>query len=308
MFRMLPVICLASLTLCSLIRFCNNTDYLWLEFFSQFSFQYALVSLLLSVLCFRKKQAAFGVLAGLLFVFNINAVIDFNKQTHAADHTGTAFKIYSANIYKNNLELSKLNAEIRKNDPDIVLLLEVTPEHIEQLRPIMLSYPYRVENIFEGVLGFVFLSRFPVHDYHITKLSEYGNSLLEAMMYIDRNPVMFYGLHAQRPDRGDFSERKSQLFEPAMKIKEQPLPAIVAGDFNMTPHSPVFRKFMRIAGLKDSRDGFGWQPSWPTFFLPFWITIDHVLVTSDFQVVRRNLGSYVGSDHYPVITELSLAL
>lgn len=299
-------ITLSGLSLISLMRYIDSADYWIVDIASQFPFQYAMASLIISAFCLRKKLKLFCLSAVLLFIFNISPIINLEKSIHAAGHADSAFKVYSANIYKDNAELSNLYHEIQKNDPEIVLLLEVTPKHSEQLRPIVQAYPYRVEKISDGALGFVFLSKFPVHNYHITKLSEYGNSLLEAVLEINQKSVMFYGMHAQRPDKAGFDERKRQFFGPALQIREQSLPAIVAGDFNTTPYSPVFRKFASIAGLKDSREGFGWQPSWPTFFPPLWIPIDHVLVTHDIQVRKRTTGSYIGSDHYPVITELSL--
>lgn len=306
MHKKLLFICIALLALCSLAAITDNTDYWIVDMLSHFPAQYALASLFMMVVFIWNKHVPFAAAAGFLLLINAGTVIDLDESINAAGHGSTTFKIYSANIHKDNRELSELNREIEKIDPDIILLLEVTPEHIEQLRPIVLTYPYRIENIFEGVLGFAFFSKFPVNDHRITKLSKYGNSLLEAMLEINQKPVMFYGLHAQRPDRGSFNKRKRQFFEPARRIREQLLPAIVAGDFNATPYSPVFKKFISIAGLKDSREEFGWQPSWPTFFPPLWLPIDHILVSRDFQVLQRTTGSYIESDHYPVIAELSM--
>ena len=242
-----------------------------------------------------------------MFVFNISAIMDFGESIHAAGQASKSFKVYSANIHKDNRELLKLNLEIQKVDPEIVLLLEVDLEQDEQLRSIMQNYPYRIKNVSFESLGFVFLSKFPVHSHNVTKLSEFGNSLLEAILEINQTPVKFYGIHAQRPRLGNYLERKNQFLQLARQIKEQSLPVIVAGDFNATPYSPVFRELVNNTGLKDSREGFGWQPSWPTFFPPLWIPIDHVLVTPDIQVRKRTTGSYIGSDHYPVIAELSFS-
>jgi len=290
----------------SLVRCFDAADSWIIDIVSQFPFQYGLASLVLFVLSFRKKLYVFSVIAGILCVFNMSAVVDIEKPSHAAGNVRDAFSVYSANIHKNNMDLSTLRKEIQRISPDIVLLLEVTPKQKDQLLPIMVAYEHHIENIVDDRLGFVFLSRFPMYGYHVTKLSKYGNSLLEVRLSYRQKPVIFYGMHAQRPDRADFTERKMQFFGPARQIKGQSLPAIVAGDFNATPYSPVFREFVQIAGLKDSREGFGWQPSWPTFFPPLWIPIDHILVTPDFQVVKRTTGSYIGSDHYPVIAELSM--
>lgn len=247
--------------------------------------------------------------AAFLFVFNMSAVIDLGETINASEHAGTPFKVYSANLHIDNTDLSSLNREILRIEPEILLLLEVTPEHFKQIRRLMQIYPYRIEEraLGELELGFVFLSKFPIRNSQVTKLSEVCNFVLEAVLEIDQKPVVFYGVHAQRPGGKHFIERKDQFFRLARRISEQSLPVIAAGDFNATPYSPIFKEVVRISGLKDSMEGFGWQPSWPTFFPPLWIPIDHVLVTPDINVRTRATGSYIGSDHYPVITELSLS-
>ena len=60
--------------LLSFVRFIDSTEYLILDIFSQFPFQYALGSLVLTACFFRKKLFACSMLAGLLFIFNISAV------------------------------------------------------------------------------------------------------------------------------------------------------------------------------------------------------------------------------------------
>jgi len=249
-----------------------------------------------------------AALAGLLFFFNISATVNFGGTIHAAEHAGIPFKIYSANLHKDNDDLTKLNSEIKGIDPDILLLLEVTPVHFNQLQSLIQIYPYHTEKrSFGGPdIGFVFLSKFPILDSSVTQLSAVCNFVLEARIEINEKPVIFYGVHARRPDLGNYIERKNQFLWLARHIKNQSLPVIVAGDFNATPYSPIFRELVDTTGLNDSREGFGWLPSWPTYFPPLWIPIDHVLLTPGIQVLKRTTGSYIGSDHYPVITELSL--
>ena len=299
--------CLLSLSLLSLIRYFNDSNFL-LDIMSHFSFQYAVLSLVFLSFCLWKKKNSLAVLAGALFIFQVIAIVDVGRSIHAAGDFGTPFKVYSANLHISNDDLSKLNLEHLATDPDILLLLEVTPVHFEQLQSVIKTYPYRKEirSLGKFEIGFVLLSKFPMLINSVTKLSERCNFVLEAMIDINKEPVMFYAVHAQRPGLGNHSERKNQFHWLARQIKEQSLPVIVAGDFNATPYSPIFRELVKITGLKDSREGFGWQPSWPTYFPPLWIPIDHVLVTPDIQVRKRKTGSYIGSDHYPVIVELSI--
>ncbi|GBD96589.1 MAG TPA: hypothetical protein ENG83_11205 [Nitrospirae bacterium] len=308
-YNKLLLFCLISLYLLSFVRYLDNIDYWIIDILSHFPLQYALISLVLMSVCLWKKALLPAVLSGFLVVFNISAIIDSGGSIQAAGQSGTAFRIYSANIQRFNKDLSRLSHEIEKINPEIVLLIEVTPEHMKQLKPVIRKFPYHIEFTPVGTLriGVVFLSKFPVLNYQTRQMSDVGNVLVEAILDINQKKIAFYALHYRNPTyAAEFSIRKEQFLWLAEEIAEKPMPVIVAGDFNATPYSPIFRKLLKISGLKDSTDGFGWQPSWPTYFPPLWIPIDHILVSPEIQVHKRATGSYIGSDHYPVFAELSI--
>ena len=84
-------------------------------------------------------------------------------------------------------------------------------------------------------------------------------------------------------------------------------PLLIVGDLNTTSFAPVFGELTEQLNLKDSRQGFGLQPSWPaTSVSPLMITLDHVLVSPEIQVINRKTGNHVGSDHLPVYVEIAL--
>ncbi|MEE8238524.1 MAG: endonuclease/exonuclease/phosphatase family protein, partial [Nitrososphaerales archaeon] len=96
------------------------------------------------------------------------------------------------------------------------------------------------------------------------------------------------------------------ITEVSKSVSDQEDPILLLGDLNITPWSPIFKDFLRSTGLRDSREGFGLQPSWPTWFPPAWIPIDHVLVSSNVTVYDRKIERDIGSDHYPVIVDFSV--
>ena len=81
---------------------------------------------------------------------------------------------------------------------------------------------------------------------------------------------------------------------------------IIAGDFNVTPYSPVLVNWLERTTLTDARRGRGFGMSWPTSVPVLGIPIDHVFVSEDFLVDAHYYGPAFGSDHYPVLTRLSL--
>jgi endonuclease/exonuclease/phosphatase (EEP) superfamily protein YafD len=92
----------------------------------------------------------------------------------------------------------------------------------------------------------------------------------------------------------------------AAPIGRTPGSRIVIGDMNTTDGSPLFSDFVLATGLRDSRLGFGRQPSWPTFS-PYRIALEHAFVSDDLAVVARRLGPSIGSDHLPLIIDLAPA-
>lgn len=308
-YRSFLFVSLLGLSLLSFICYIDNIDYWIIDILSHFPLQYAMLASVILLIGLWRKAVPIAVLAGMLLVFNLSVFIGSGRTVQASfPAAARTFKVYSANLNVSNDDLSGLKKELWKLDPEMVLLLEVTPQHIDQIQPVIQKYPYRIEKSFFGKreIGFVFLSKFPILSNRIERLSDICNFLLKAKVEIDHEPVMFYGIHARRPDIRGFAERRDQFLRLAADLKEQRLPVIVAGDFNSTPFAPIFRQMIAISGIRDSGVYFGWQPSWPTFFPPFWLSIDHVLVSSKIQVNKRYNGFFIGSDHFPVIAELSI--
>jgi endonuclease/exonuclease/phosphatase (EEP) superfamily protein YafD len=82
---------------------------------------------------------------------------------------------------------------------------------------------------------------------------------------------------------------------------------IAGGDFNITPWSPNWREFQKHSGLLEARKGMALAPSWP-HWLPVKarIPIDHILVSPDVNVLGVGIGEATGSDHAPIVADLSL--
>ena len=78
--------------------------------------------------------------------------------------------------------------------------------------------------------------------------------------------------------------------------------AIVVGDFNLTPYSPHFKRFVNEARLLPARCCVLHRATWPVVLGDAWfgIPIDHSFVASGVQVVSRTVGPHLGSDHLPV--------
>jgi len=73
---------------------------------------------------------------------------------------------------------------------------------------------------------------------------------------------------------------------------------IVVGDFNVSPWSYYYKRFVNEIGLKNVDSVWNILFTWRLFILPiFWSNIDHVLVDDLSEIVHLEQFGIRGSDH-----------
>jgi endonuclease/exonuclease/phosphatase (EEP) superfamily protein YafD len=212
-------------------------------------------------------------------------------------------RLLMANVLAENTRYADVERLIRREQPDIVGLVEVTPEWLAGLAAIRAEYPYRVEAP-DGVTGLALWFRAPptVIDPPVRPLPK-ASPLIHAEFTSAGRPRHLWLVH---PDMPFTRKDRPEIPAVAALIGRTPGSRIVIGDMNTTEGSPWFAGFLRTTGLRDSRLGFGRQPSWPTD-LPYRITLEHAFLSNDLAVVARRLGPMIGSDHFPLILDLAPA-
>ena len=84
-------------------------------------------------------------------------------------------------------------------------------------------------------------------------------------------------------------------------------PAIVASDFNSTPFGAGYNGFADRSGLRDANPRLLRPGTWPANFPAYLrVSIDHVFVSDDIEVLSHRIGPNLSGDHRPVIAELSI--
>ncbi len=65
---------------------------------------------------------------------------------------------------------------------------------------------------------------------------------------------------------------------------------------------------MKTADLRDAQRGHGYLPTWapPPYSRWIGVPIDHTLISEGIETQRRRVGPWLGSDHWPVHTRLTL--
>jgi endonuclease/exonuclease/phosphatase (EEP) superfamily protein YafD len=79
---------------------------------------------------------------------------------------------------------------------------------------------------------------------------------------------------------------------------------LIAGDFNLTPESIIYRR--QFGHLQNAFSMAGWGWGGTKFTRHHSVRIDHILANACWRVVRCEVCPDVGSDHRPVMAEFDL--
>jgi endonuclease/exonuclease/phosphatase (EEP) superfamily protein YafD len=279
------------------------------ELAAQFNVQYVVVdALLAAALAVLRKRVSAALLAGCaaLSAWPVLPYVALASKPALAAPAGPAIKVLSANVFYRNRSATRLLEIIRRESPDVVLLVEYTPLWAAQVDELRAAYPYRLEGAGADPYGFALFSRYELESAKAFDLGD--TSAVDARVLTPRGAVTLLGVHLRSPmTPSREAMRNRQLDELATRVARVTGPLVVIGDFNVTPYSPYFADWLAQTGLTDTRRGRTLSPSWPTMLPIVSIPIDHCAVSRDVTIVaHRGLPAF-GSDHYPILAELALA-
>ncbi len=213
-------------------------------------------------------------------------------------------RVLSANVLAVNDRHDLLFDLIRREDPDLVGLIEFTSKWQAAMRAFRNDYPYRYEHpaYYDGLALY---SKRPLVDARLLRPDPQGQPAISAQLEFSGRVLTVWVVHPESPIRR-LGHRRGfpELDALAANIGDQPGSRLVFGDLNSSEGSPHFADFLARTGLRDSRLGFGSQPSWPDGS-PYRVTIDHAFLSDDLAVADRRLGPSIGSDHLPFILDIA---
>ncbi|MBM0103946.1 endonuclease/exonuclease/phosphatase family protein [Steroidobacter sp. S1-65] len=280
-----------------------------LDLFAHFRVQYAALFAVLAVITLLLRHYVHASAALLGFAISVVPLFPYVSDQPVSAAIATpreeTFRLVSFNVWFRNPDLVPTAQYIEQSQADAVVLLELTPPQAEQLAPLLPSYPYY--HIEPSRMGAAVFTKWPVLEAESVPLAPGGAVAAKLKLDWRGAPVTVLGVHLNWPLGPRNSEfRNQELNELVRFSKAQPGPLIVAGDFNLTPWSGYFSKALEQSGLHDAARGFGLARSWPAQFAPAGIRIDHCLLSPQWRSVSTRVGPFLGSDHLPIVADLTL--
>jgi endonuclease/exonuclease/phosphatase (EEP) superfamily protein YafD len=275
---------------------------------THFRVQYVVIDALLAVALAAQRKLVFSALLTACAALSAWVALPYVALTSnpAAAPAGPTIKLLSANVLYRNHSSKRLLEIVRRESPDVVVLIEYTPEWAQMVDELRAAYPHRVEGPGSGAFGIALFSRFELESATPFDLGDVSE--IEARLLTPRGALTLFAVHLRSPTtpwRGALRNR--QLDGLAQRVERVVGPVAVIGDFNLTPYSPYFSDWLARTRLTDTRRGRTLSPSWPTWLPIAAIPIDHCAVSGDVTIVAHRSLPAFGSDHYPIVAELELA-
>lgn len=225
----------------------------------------------------------------------------------------TSFKVMSYNVWYHNRQAAEAARLIRQEQPDILLLQELTPAMLQALTTQLADlYPdSQLYSAYEPEALQGIISRFPLTPVELAYAKGRTQKVIAATPV---GPVAVWNIHTNTPFR--WSRQYQQISSLVEDIAANTGPLIVGGDFNTTDQSEVYQLVGQYLHNAHWEAGWGFGFSFPAdkprfervpILTPV-IRIDHIFYSSHFSArSARTLEESGGSDHLPVTAELLLA-
>ncbi len=214
-------------------------------------------------------------------------------------------KILFSNIYRDNFKFANLFNQIDEKKPDVIAIVEFAEHHKKAFEALDKGYDYKFELVRLDGFGMAFYSKYPFEEIYRSIEMD-----IPFLIFKVSDPTKFFHiaiLHPPPPIFKDWFEIFDfQLKELTEQISIQNLKnTIIAGDLNASVFGHFYKRFIKENNLLDPRKFFGLNLSWAKS-TPFFLPIDHILTTKNFQFKQFEILNNVGSDHRSIFVEINL--
>lgn len=298
----------------TVVCFFTTTGFLGAEWWlfditSHFRMQYLVLLILVAAasLGFRKRRLALVcVLFALLNLFAVRSLWWSSRATNKTNAESPPLRAVLLNVRTENEEKALVLTFLLASKADVIAILEANQAWAEALQPLRVAYPHLIAEPREDNFGLLLFSRNPIVTSQLIELGEAGVTTIEATLKIAGRDLKLFVTHPLPPGGREHTRlRDEQLRLLAERAASLAGPVLVLGDLNTSPWGSAFRTFRKVSGLTDTSEGIGWQATWPTSMPFMLIPLDHAFVSPDLHVIGRHIGPQVGSDHFPLLVDLT---
>ena len=249
----------------------------------------------------------------LYFLFPYTSLAEKEVKTLKEDEVSQKhlFSLMVANVWMKNSNANGFLDIVLKNQPDILLVMETNQWWINQLKVLNHHYSYSMTYPLDNTYGMALYSKLPLKNQEILFLSHDSVPSFHTNVNLYNGKTFnFHGVHPVPPKPSEYpdnlGEEEVALLKIGKMVASENFPSIVAGDFNDVAWSKTSRLFKEQGKLNNVRIGRGLFNTFNAKSQLLRWPLDHVFVTEEFKLSKISRLPEFGSDHFPILVELSL--
>ncbi len=224
------------------------------------------------------------------------------------EETGEPFRLIACNVKMSNRNYADLVGLLEREDPDLIVLMEVDRAWADALATFLSDYRTVVDKALENSYGMILASKFELSDTEAGYLLTDGvPSVITTVTMPEGSTFRLYSIHPEPPVPTRGTEgRDGETALVALRVRDEELPVLVTGDLNDVAWSGTTRRFRRISGLLDPRIG---RKVFSTFDARYPLIrwpLDHLFHSAEFRLKGMRRLPPCGSDHFPVMFDMLL--
>jgi endonuclease/exonuclease/phosphatase (EEP) superfamily protein YafD len=258
-----------------------------------------------------RRYRLVAVLAIPTLIIGLSYAPLFLPRSSIALADGSSFKVMSYNVWRKNSNIEAIAKLIREEQPDVLLLQELRPARVQPLVNALEDlYPGAELNLaYESESRQAIISHYPLS--RVTIMPEKGRAL-KGQLETPGGPITVINVHLIFPGWQRRYNQMSHLLVEDILPADNPI--ILGGDFNTTDQTQTYQLINQHLRNAHWEAGWSFGFSFPSPELrfrykisyPSLVRIDHIFYSDHFFAHRAGtLTESGGSDHLPVVTELS---
>ena len=272
-----------------------------------------------------KRKMLLSALVLLIGFGHITSFFHFGESQTKNSNEGFSILTYNVHSFTQDGNIPRLQTELKMKEfitqesPAVLCLQEYHPSvSLSKLYP----YEYVKMTNRKKTFGQVIYSKFRISSSGSIGFPKSGNNAIYADIVLEKDTLRIYNMHFQsfnlKPSFSDLQEEDSKrllgrLGDAFKKQEEQlnlflihekasPYPVIVAGDFNNSASSYVYRKTKGEKVDAFAKAGSGTGKTFTFDFLP--LRIDFILADPTWEVLQFKNYDIELSDHFPILSRV----
>ncbi|MFB9080096.1 endonuclease/exonuclease/phosphatase family protein [Flavobacterium procerum] len=218
------------------------------------------------------------------------------------------FSVMISNVYQFNTNYKGCLKEVRKANPDVLLLLETNSVWQRETKSLEEHYPFFKKVPLENTYGMLLYSKLELRNTQVKHLVEKDIPSIHTQIVLQGGQlIQMFAVHPEPPvpmENPTSKERDKELLLIADLAKDSDLPVIVIGDLNDVAWSYTTELFLKMSGLLDPRRGRGFYNSFHAHYPFLRFPLDHAFISTELKIKEMKRLHNFGSDHFPIFISL----